>query len=211
MLPLLIYSQLTAVGLGYILIALPMTTNFSVSFASNPSMQSICSLGLFPKLQMIVFFPPVTLNSLSYFEKLLILKTMKRDNKTRKDCALIVNRCSSWEHWPHMQQSCFLMICSTLIFNRKQGQEMCIGLGMLGYILFAYIWTNQSRNSAAGWICFGPGLINPGPSRTQTNFLVDNKQILSQQVAQLRIDRLWMLLKCCRKVKRKSTHKHNTL
>lgn len=138
-------------------------------------------------------------------------KTMKTDNKTRKDCALIVNRCSLREHWPHMQQPCLLMICSTLIFNRKQGQEMCIGLGMLGYILFAYIWTNQSRNPAAGWICFGPGLTNPGPSRTQTNFLVDNKQILSQQVAQLRVDRLWRLLKCCRKVKWKSTHKHNTL
>lgn len=39
------------------------------------------------------------------------------------------------------------MISRTLIFNRKQGQEMCIGLGMLGYILFAHFWTNQSRNA----------------------------------------------------------------
>lgn len=48
----------------------------------------------------------------------------------------------------------------------------------------------KCRNPAAGWICFGPGLTNPGPRKTQTNFLVDNKQILSQQAAQLRVDRL---------------------
>lgn len=61
---------------------------------------------------------------------LIWLKEIKTDNKTRKDLALIVTMCGSWEHWPLVRQQCLLMsLYSTLIFNRKQGQEMCTGLG----------------------------------------------------------------------------------
>lgn len=157
-----------------------------------------------------IFFPLAASISVLYSEMMLIwLKAIKTDNKTGKDLALIVTMCCSWELWPLVQQQCLLMsLYSTLIFSRKQGQEMCIGLGMLEYILCTRCWTNRSRNPAAGWICFGPGLTNPGPSKTQTNFLVDNKQFLSQQAAQLWEDGLWMLFKhsagC---VKDKSTHR----
>lgn len=129
---------------------------------------------------------------------LIWLKAIETDNKTRKGLALIVTMCSLWEHWALLQQQCLLMsLNSTLIFNRKQGQEMCIGLGMLGYIR---THRRTSRNPAAGWICFGPGRTNPGPSKTQTNFLVDNKQFLSQQAAQLWEDWLWMPFKRFRRV-----------
>lgn len=138
---------------------------------------------------------------------LIWLKAIKTGNKTRKDLALIVTMCSSWENWPLVQQQCLLMsLYSTLIFNRKQGQEMCIGLGMLEYILRTDRLSNRSRNPAAGWICFGPGLTNPGPSKTQTNFLVDNKQFLSQQAARLREDRLCMLFKRFRRVCKGKVH-----
>lgn len=156
-----------------------------------------------------IFFPLAASISVLCSEMMLIwLKAIKTDNKTGKDLALIVTMCCSWELWPLVHQQCLLMsLYSTLIFSRKQGQEMCIGLGMLEYILCTRCWANRSRNPAAGWICFGPGLTNLGPSKTQTNFLVDNKQFLSQQAAQLWEDGLWMLFKhsdgC---VKDKSTH-----
>lgn len=99
------------------------------------------------------------------------VKTIKTHNKARKDHALIVTRCSSWERWPLVSR----WVSSTSIFNSKQGQEMCIGLGMLRHILFSRCWTNQRRNPAAGRICFGPGLTNHRPCKAQTNFLADNK------------------------------------
>lgn len=61
---------------------------------------------------------------------------------------------------------------------------MCIVLGMLGNMRTPRP-TNRSRNPAAARICFGPGLTSPRPLKTQTNFLVDNKQFLSEKATQL--------------------------
>ena len=98
--------------------------------------------------------------------------------------------------------------------QQELGQEMCIGLGMLGYIVHTHHWTKEGRTPTAGLTSFGPGRSNRGTSNNQRNFLVDKKQFLSQQATRLWEDRLWVLLKPFRMVyKRKVALKdsHNAM
>lgn len=76
--------------------------------------------------------------------------------------------------------------CSFL--DESSAQEtrnvLWLGVAKMLYVLFTRCWAKQSRNPSSCWDLFWPCA---DPSRTQTNFLVDNKQFLSQNAVQLRV------------------------
>lgn len=115
--------------------------------------------------------------------KLICLKAIKPDNKMRKVCS----NCN------HVQLLGTLTACIAAVFHDESlliahwystgNRDRKCALAWRCWDTSYTLTVEQTR--AAGWICLDPGLTNLAPSKTQANFLVDNKSFLLQQAAQL--------------------------